>query len=261
MDNTIPVASATERAEPMIGPVRVPKAAGVLASVLRAKILNGEFEEGLPLPPERALVEQTLLSRATVREALRELEQQGLVVTRPGRSGGSIVARPNRDDVSMSLDVFIQGWRLEMVTLQEVRHVIEPWCAEMAAARRTSEDVRRLHGHNEQMRRVINDLPAYLDQNVAWHMAVADASHNELITAFMHAVSRAIHRQTDSEEFNSPEVRQTAVRAHDRVTAAIEEGDAEAARRRMERHVAGFGEALLEDVRERDDSPAGSATL
>ena len=73
--------------------VVVPKASDVLAARLREMILSSGLAEGTPLPTERELVTQSGLSRASVREALRVLETEGLVVTRAGRDGGSQVRR------------------------------------------------------------------------------------------------------------------------------------------------------------------------
>ena len=73
--------------------VNVPKAADVLAGLLRERILRGELPEGTDLPTERDLGEQAGVSRATVREALRILDIEGLIDTRVGRNGGSFVAR------------------------------------------------------------------------------------------------------------------------------------------------------------------------
>ena len=68
-------------------PLQVPKAPDVLAAELRERILRGDFPEDTALPPERELVQQTGMSRATVREALRILEVQGLVRVKTGRTG------------------------------------------------------------------------------------------------------------------------------------------------------------------------------
>ena len=72
----------------------VPKAPDVLAEHLRETILRGELAEGSPLPTERELGERSGLSRASVREALRILESEGLIQTRPGRNGGASVKQP-----------------------------------------------------------------------------------------------------------------------------------------------------------------------
>ena len=239
-----------------VGPIDLPDAPEVLASALRDRILSGELAEGVLLPPERLLVEQTRLSRATVRESLRILQLQGLIVRRPGRSGGSVVARPATQDVIRWLDVYLQGRRLETGVLLEVREIIEPWCAALAAERRTDEDLAALDTWNAELKQRVDDLPAYLKINVAWHTAVAEASHNEILAALMHALSLGVLRQTSSERFNTAEVRATAVRAHQLITDAIRARDAETAQRRMERHVRGFAGALLQSEATATPEPA-----
>ena len=72
------------------------------------------------------------------------------------------------------------------------------------------------------------------------------ASHNELLTGFMLALSRAIYASTDNKGFVDTEVRATTVRAHRSITKAIRDKDPDAAQRRMGRHVHAYAEAVLE---------------
>lgn len=233
-----------------LGRVTVPHAGDVLADLLRTKILAGELAEGSPLPPERTLVEQSGLSRATVRESLRALQHEGLVATRRGRGGGSVVSRPTAATVADALGRHLRNWRPETASLLEVRTVLEPWCAALAAERRDDGQLERIEECDAAVVAALDDLPRYLEANVAWHLAVADACGNDLIAAFMRAVSGAVHHQTDDAAFNTAEVRRTAVRAHRRVTDAIRDRDPDAARRRMARHVDGYAAAV--------DRPGGS---
>jgi len=157
--------SGPQRRAVRLTPLQVPKASDVLADDLRERILRGDFPEGTALPPERELVNQTRMSRATIREALRILEVQGLVRIKTGRAGGAYVSRPG---------------------------------------------------------------------------------HNELLTGFMRALSRAIYASTDNQGFVDDDVRQTTLRAHRAVTKAIQAKDPDAARRRMSRHVHSYAEAVIE---------------
>ena len=81
--------SGPDRPPVRLTPLPVPKASDVLADDLRERILLGEVPEGTALPTERDLVAQTHMSRATVREALRILEVQGLIRIKTGRAGGA----------------------------------------------------------------------------------------------------------------------------------------------------------------------------
>lgn len=225
-------------------PVDVPKASDVLASQLRERILAGEIDEGAALPPERELVEQTQLSRATVREALRILEVQGLLRIKAGRSGGAFVTRPDPQSVTDSVLLLVRGRSIRLEEIHQAREAVEPSCAVLASRARTEEDLAELDAANAALD--TDDMDDFLQANIRWHIAVAKASHNQLLYGFMQAISRAIYSATEFEEFVDAEVRRTTLKAHVSVTEAIRDQDPDAAMRRMERHVHGFATAVLE---------------
>ena len=237
--------------------ISVPKAADVLADQLREKILQGELPEGTDLPKERELREKAGLSRATVREALRILEGEGLIATRIGRNGGSAVARPTRATIERSVRIFIQGRRIRMEAVLETRAAIEPSSARYAALHRTEEDLAALERCHTALERAsdANDVKAYVKANLDWHVQVVRASHNELLIAFIAAASQPVYEATDLEGFNSLEVRNAAIQAHRRVMAAIRAGDGDAAARRMERHIG----AYITDVKKATRAASGTS--
>ncbi|WP_329045029.1 FadR family transcriptional regulator [Amycolatopsis sp. NBC_01488] len=242
----------TVRSPVRLAPMEVPKASDVLANELRERILNGEYPEGTALPPERELVTQTAMSRTTVREALRILEVQGLVRIKTGRAGGAFVQRPGQDSVASSVSLLIRGQQIRLADLLETREAIEPFCARLAARNRTDADLDRLEAANKAIADSSGSLAQFLQANVDWHVGVATASHNELLTGLMTALSRAIYAATENEEFVDAEVRKTTVRAHRSITDAIRAQDPDAAVRRMSRHVHAYAEAVLQ-VDERTD--------
>jgi len=203
--------STNERTGIQLSPMKVPKASDVLANELRERILSGEFPEGTGLPAERELVSQTRMSRTTVREALRILEVQGLITIRAGRTGGAFVQQPGEDAMISTVSL--------LVDLDAANGLIES---------------------------AVGKLDAFLEANVEWHIAVARASHNELLSGLMVALSRAIYAATEDEAFVDADVRATAVRAHATITQAIRDQDPDAAARRMTRHVHSYAEAMLE---------------
>lgn len=226
-------------------PMQVPKASDVLADDLRERILRGDFPEDTALPPERELVVQTRMSRTTVREALRILEVQGLVRIKTGRSGGAYVTRPGEQSVADSVGLVIRGSKIRLTALLETREAIEPDCARLAAKYRTDADLVRIDAANEAIV-AEGTLADFLQANVDWHIAVACASHNELLSGFMQALSQAIYASTDTQGFIDTEVRKTTVRAHATITEAIRKQDPKAAVRRMGRHVHAYAEAVLQ---------------
>lgn len=233
------------RSSIQLSPMEVPKASDVLANELRERILTGEFPEGTPLPPERELVRQTGMGRTTVREALRILQVQGLLRMRSGRAGGAFVQQPGNESVANSLELLIRGRQVRLASVHETREAIEPFCARLAAQHRTAEDLERLEAANKALA-AGGSLAAFLQANVDWHVGVARAGHNEILTGIMTALSRAIYTVTNNEGFVSDEVRALAARAHKSVTRAIREQDAEAAARRMSRHVHSYAAAAME---------------
>lgn len=234
----------SDRNSPHFAVLTVPKASDVLAAEIRERILSGEFAEGMALPPERRLVEQTGLSRATVREALRILDVENLVDIRPGRGGGAFVHRPDRESLASTVRLVIRGQQIRLDALHETREAIEPTCAALAAQRRTDADLAALDAAHAELVDAGADIPRFLRANIRWHNAVARAGDNELLIGFMSALSQAIYTATDIEQFMDAEIRDVTARAHARVTEAIRERDRGAASRRMERHVCGFSHAV-----------------
>jgi DNA-binding FadR family transcriptional regulator len=237
--------SAPTRSSVLLKPVDVPKASDVLARELRERILSGELEEGIALPAERELVKQTQMSRATVREALRILEVQNLVRVRAGRAGGAFVQRPTTKSMASSVSMLIRGQRIKLADLMETREALEPFCAELAARKRTDDDLAALDRANDAIADPDADLPAFLQANLDWHVGVAMASHNELLIGFMIALSQAIYTGTENAAFVNDNVRAVTARAHRSVTTAIRGHDPDAASRRMRRHVHSYAKAAL----------------
>src|SRR6201993_3510390 len=253
-------ANPRSQSELRLGPVEVPKASDVLARELRERILSGELVEGIALPPERELVKQAQMSRATVREALRILEVQNLVRVKTGRAGGAFVQRPTTKSMANSVSMLIRGRRIKLVDLMETREALEPFCAELAARNRADEDLAELDRANEAIADPEADLEQFLRSNLDWHVGVAVASHHELLTGFMIALSQAIYVGTENAAFVNTEVRAVTTKAHRAITTAIRDRDATAAGRRMRRHVHSYADALAESD-EREAIVVGDAAV
>ena len=89
----------------------------------------------------------------------------------------------------------------------------------------------------ERVENAFMNTPQFLRANVDWHMAVATASHNELLRAFMHSISNMVYKATAIENFANDDVRKQVMHAHRRIMKAIVAQDAEAAERRMALHL------------------------
>ncbi|WP_323042842.1 FadR/GntR family transcriptional regulator [Gemmobacter sp.] len=227
-------------AKPKIAPITVPKAADILANQLRDMIVGGRLSPGTYLPTERQLVSDSGLSRTSVRDALRVLESEGLITTKVGRSGGSLVTLPGREAVARSVEMFVRTHGIRLESLLECRVAVEPTLAGLAARNRTAEQLEEIEALHEDFRAAVDDVPRYKAINLDWHLAVARASGNEPLIALMEAISRPIRDAMDYQHVTTPELRRTAVAAHTKIIEAIRDQDQASAFRRMDRHVSGY---------------------
>lgn len=221
-----------------LSPIVVQKSSGVLASELRRQILSGALPPGASLPVERDLVAQTGLSRSSVREALRILETENLVRTRPGRFGGTVANQPNHESLGRSISLFVHGRGINLLAMLQTREAVEPSLAALAADNRTADELLQLVDATERVEKAFDDMPLFLSENVNWHMAIAIASHNDLLRAFLFSISNMVYKASAMENFATEDVRNLVVQAHRRILDGIVAQDAEAARRRMARHLA-----------------------
>lgn len=241
------LASASNRATSRtfsINKIKIPKASEVLASRLRDDIVDGRLANGEMLPNERELAESTGLSRSSVREALRLLEIEGLIVTKQGRNGGSMVCQPSRDTIVKTVNLYITSRKTRISSLVEARAAIEPTAALLAARNRTEDDLETIKQLHEHLVENLDDVDEYLRANIDWHTAIVNASHNDLLIAFMESIAQSIFAVTNAENVNSAEVRRDVAKVHGHITKAIEEGDTKEAKRLMESHVNAYAERI-----------------
>jgi GntR family transcriptional regulator, transcriptional repressor for pyruvate dehydrogenase complex len=221
----------------------LPSVTDILAASLKQAILDGEFKIGGSLPSERELMSRFDVSRASVREALRSLGALGLIEVRRGRNGGSFVSSPPTEIVVQSLNMFIKGQDIRFIDLVFAREAIEPAAAAQAALFRTEAQLETLHHHCTRCELTLADVPAFVEANLDWHLAVTEASNNPLFITFLSSISNAMHTATDREEFDF-KTRKAVVGVHWQIFNAIRDRDAEAARRRMLRHLSAYRERM-----------------
>lgn len=233
------------RPKMLVERIEVPKAPEILANSLREKILTGTYAEGAPLPNERDLAEMSGLSRTSVREALRILEAEGMITTRSGRNGGSVPRLPGQERLVRSIQLFVRSRRVRFGSLLEVRETLEPQLARLAALHRDAGDLEKLHAIQARMETSLDQIKEFTHMNVEWHMAVVQASHNELMIAFWQGIHTILHNAAEIDEtYNSSSVTAAVSKAHRRILEAIVNRDADAAARRMARHMRAYMEHI-----------------
>lgn len=213
--------------------VSIPKAADIVASRIREDILRAQLKPGTRLPREREMASRLGVSRLTFREALRTLECLGLVET---RRGGIFVCNGSIQSLrdSLMLVVELEGPSLQEV--MEVRLMLEPYSASLAARNHTEEDLASIARALDQMSESTRDLSAYSAANSLFHMAIAEASHNTLLSILMRALGTLISRNTQLMG-KLADVVETTLVEHSTVFRTIEGGDQTSAFAGMETHL------------------------
>src|SRR4051812_38617268 len=154
----------------------------MLADELRADITSGRLQPGERLPPEPELCVKTGVSRSTVREALRLLASQHLIVTTRGVTGGSFVSHPDAeqlaDGLSTGFTLLANSSGIGLADLIELRRAIELTAARLAAVRRTEENLAEIRA--ALLDPLAADVDAMMVAHCVFHTAVVKATGNPL---------------------------------------------------------------------------------
>ena len=145
------------------------------------RMVKEEYAEpGSRLPKEAALAERFQVSRIVVREAMKILEDRGVVEVRAGRGTLTVAARPDRVKRSL-LQLFGDQpipTLTEMESMLELRQVLEETSASLAAVRATEQDLSEIQAALEQMTSKEADLDTTIEADLRFHRAVVKAAHN-----------------------------------------------------------------------------------
>jgi len=208
---------------------------------LRGEISSRRLRPGDRLPPEMDLARSLGVSRPTVREALKVLESQNVLSSSTGPTGGTFVeaidgagvAEYLKDSISLLLDVD----ELTLAELWQAREITDIPAAELAAARRTDQDVFVIEKtvdmdeHKEGVA-IVSDI--------SFHRAVAEASKNRMLSLFassIHMTLRTLAERYIIPEDVLPEVKRISQQQHRLVFEAIANRDGATAAARMREHL------------------------
>ncbi len=207
------------------------------------KVKLGELQVGDRLPSERALADQMRISRPTLREAVKVLQDSGLVEVRRGAAGGMFVAT---ELVPPDLLASRRELRLgEVGQVLEARRVLEPRVAALAAARAGEEDFLAMERTIADQRALVatGDVlhdgreDRFLALDVRFHLTIARASGNGMLVALVRQVYRDLEIARDM-AMHHETVPQWVIDVHERTLAAIRSGDLQAVDRVMDEHLA-----------------------
>ena len=223
---------------------RLPRMAEVVADSLRSQILAGEIDV---VPPLDALVRQYDVGPPAAREALRILETEGLITVRRGNVGGADVHLPTNDHVAYALSLVLQATTTTLTDVGAALRHLEPVCASMCAERddRAGSLIPALRQLNEQQATVMGDRQATWEITDTFHAVLVRECGNQTLVQVVGALERVwgSHAQTvllANDVDPAPDrLWKAALKEHQRITDAIEKGDADRAALLTRRHLAG----------------------
>jgi DNA-binding FadR family transcriptional regulator len=211
---------------------------------IEGNITAGVWPPGHRLPTERELEERFGVARNTVRKGLKRLEQDGKIVRHVGR--GSFVAEQLTSSVEPPavLDQFMGA---SPAAVMEVRLMLEPHAAQLAASRANAADLRKLEYCLEQAA-LARDLHTFEMWDGTLHRTIIEAVGNELLSA-IYAIINDLRNQTEwkrlKERTVTGERRSKYHKEHTELVSALKERDGELARRLMHEHLLVVRENLL----------------
>lgn len=195
---------------------------------IRTAILSGDLKSGEMLPPETELARQFNVSRTTLREALRVLSAERLIVKIPGAHGGNIVQAVDHTSLGGvlidSVDNLLAIGSIDFEEVANVREYLEIPSVRLAAINRSEPELAELQEIVNRQKAASVDDPEIAELDGRFHTLIAQASHNRVLTSLV----AALHHATEPVRYLdlSPEVGRETVKQHQAIVDAIRDGDA-----------------------------------
>lgn len=233
--------------------VHLPKMSDIVAADLRRQIIDGELKEGDPLPPEDQLMEHAGVARTTVREALRVLESEGLLVVRRGAGGGARIKTPSVGNVARYIGLVLQSQGATLRDVYDARLMLEAPAAGMLARVQDRDQI------VEALRKALDEEEAVLDEPAAlshaygrFHQLIVQLSGVQTFEVLAAVSNRIIQAQADRymSAGQKPERKvatDAAHRAHTRFVELVVAGAAQDAEELWRKHLAAGDTQLLAD--------------
>ena len=207
---------------------------------IEQSIRSGTLKAGDQLPAERELAEQFGVSRTAVREAVKALFEKGLVEAMPGR--GTFVVDATPQTMRQSLDLMLSFGRSDgFKYLADVREILEPEIAARAAERAGDKQLAAMREAIATMDASPHDPPAFIEADLDFHLALAEAAHNPLVLALIDSIVGLLREQR-TKVFDAADGPMHGQYHHKRILDAVERHDVQAARQAMVSHLQQVGE-------------------
>jgi GntR family transcriptional repressor for pyruvate dehydrogenase complex len=229
----------------MFKPIQTDRISSVIVDQIKEAVFQKRLIPGNKLPSERQLMEQFRASRVTIREALRTLEQFGILEIRRGMEGGAFIRNPDTKFINNFLqDMFSMG-KIKIPNLTEARMAVEPFSVKLAAERITKETL-------EKVRLNIQEAKECLDKNnkndarlldLEFHRLIAQASQNPVIFFMIDSIMDIMENNISSIPLSVKPVERTN-QYHEEIYVALRNQDVQRAQDLMLKHIEEIQDAL-----------------
>ena len=221
--------------KPVYKAVRTSRLYEQIVQQIEESILKGALKPGDQLPAERELAQNFGVSRTAVREAVKALREKGLVEAYSGR--GTFITNGTSQAIRQSLDLMIRiGQQEGSAHLAELRLILEPEIAALAAGRIEEQLLTTMREAVATMDRSLHDPDAYIEADLDFHLALAEAAANPLVLSLLDSIV-ALLREQRLKIFNVDGGPERGQFHHKRILAATEARDPERARLAMREHL------------------------
>ncbi|MFC1822260.1 FadR/GntR family transcriptional regulator [Thermodesulfobacteriota bacterium] len=229
---------------PNFKPIRQPRVSEEVFIQLKEAILSNEYKAGDKLPPERELSEQFQVSRVAIREAIRTLENSGFVSIRQGAAGGAFVTDLTFEQLaSACLDLFLAN-KISIHELHQVRILIEPEVARLAALNAGPESNKRLLKAFEAEHPNGASLSEDIASATKVHFILAEMCGNRFLEAIVNSVIKLNAKILEEMKPNPPySIHPPGL--HRPIVEAVLAGDSTTAAEAMRNHALTFYENLV----------------
>ena len=197
-------------------------------------IRQGTLSHGDRLSSERDLAEQFKVSRSSVREAIHSLELQGLVISK--RGSGTFISTENADSILSLMAASLNTGGEALREIFEMRRVLEPAIAALAAERATAEDVAQMMVILAEQQQQIDSGETGVEADTAFHFALASATHNSALNKVVSAVEDILQRSRH-QSLQEPGRPQRSLASHRQILEMIRNKDGAGAQQAMAHHL------------------------
>ena len=235
--------------ETLYRPVKTARLYEQIVQQVEESILKGQLKAGDQLPAERELAQRFGVSRTAVREAVNALREKGLVEAYSGR--GTFVTYGTAQAIRQSFDLMVRINRQEgSMHLAELRQILEPEIAALAASRIEDQLLATMREAVAAMDRSLQDPDAYVEADLDFHLAMAEAAGNPLVLSLLDSIVGLLREQR-SRIFTVDGGPERGQYHHKRILEAVRDHDPEKAKASMRAHL----KQIREDSQAATSSP------